>query len=215
MVATSRLAALDPLGLADPNASWRRADHWFWRCSPDRLRIPDHHDSATIGRVALRLDVYLCAAIRGVALSVHSLRPALPLLGWLDSDRDFGHAFRVRPYGVWNRQPGESSCWVFPRVGLLEERIACHSHPLACQRQLLSAARAARGVVSGPFLEHVCGTLMESSEPPRNPEISPVLRRQQDYAAIAEGLAEMEAGGGLPIEEAHREALRRLQSFGQ
>lgn len=51
---------------------------------------------------------------------------------------------------------------------------------------------------------------MESSEPPRNPEISPVLRRQQDYAAIAEGIAEMEAGGGLPIEEAHREALKKL-----
>lgn len=36
------------------------------------------------------------------------------------------------------------------------------------------------------------------------------LRRQQDYEAIAEGIAEMEAGGGLPIEEAHREALKKL-----
>lgn len=36
------------------------------------------------------------------------------------------------------------------------------------------------------------------------------LRRQQDYEAIAQGIAEMEAGGGIPLEEARRLTRERL-----
>lgn len=41
------------------------------------------------------------------------------------------------------------------------------------------------------------------------------LRRQQDREAIAQGIAEMEAGEGLPIEEARRLARERLLASGQ
>jgi len=36
------------------------------------------------------------------------------------------------------------------------------------------------------------------------------LRRQQDHEAIARGIAEMEAGGGIPLEEARRLTRERL-----
>ena len=36
------------------------------------------------------------------------------------------------------------------------------------------------------------------------------LRRQQDREAIAQGIAEMEAGVGMPVEEARRLARERL-----
>ena len=36
------------------------------------------------------------------------------------------------------------------------------------------------------------------------------LRRQQDREAIAQGIAEMEAGEGMPVEEARRLARERL-----
>lgn len=36
------------------------------------------------------------------------------------------------------------------------------------------------------------------------------LRRQQDHEAIAQGIAEMEAGGGIPLEEAFAEMRVRL-----
>ena len=38
------------------------------------------------------------------------------------------------------------------------------------------------------------------------------LRRQEDHDAIAEGIAQMEAGGGMPIEEARRLSRERLLS---
>lgn len=51
---------------------------------------------------------------------------------------------------------------------------------------------------------------MESEESSRNLEKSAALRRQLDYEAIAEGIAEMEAGGGLPLEQAHQNAMNKV-----
>ena len=41
------------------------------------------------------------------------------------------------------------------------------------------------------------------------------LRRQQDREAIAQGIEEMEAGAGIPIEEARRLSRERLLARGQ
>ena len=41
-------------------------------------------------------------------------------------------------------------------------------------------------------------------------EAMQALRRQQDHDAIAEGIAQMEAGGGTPVAEADRQLRERL-----